>query len=57
MPFEAIVIIVFVATFIAVMIAAMMLHGIRVAPFLERHGARTAGFVAHWILGTGLIRD
>jgi len=47
-----------VAAYFAVVITALMIHGIWVAPFIERHGARTAGFVAHWMSGgTGLVRD
>jgi hypothetical protein len=45
------------AAYFAVLITALVVHGIWVAPFIERHGARTAGFVAHWMLGTGFVRD
>ncbi len=45
------------AAYFALLITALIVHGIWVAPFIERHGARTAGFVAHWMLGTGLVRD
>lgn len=47
-----------VAAYFAVVITALIVHGIWVAPFIERHGARTAGFAAHWMLGpTGVVRD
>ena len=42
---------------IPVHISAAVIHGIWVAPFIERHGRRTAGFFSHWVLGTGMLRD
>ena len=57
MPLEAIFILAVVGAYFAVFITALLLHGIWVAPFIERHGARAAGFTSHWIIGTGLIRD
>ncbi len=47
-----------VAAYLAAAITALLVHGIWVAPFIERQGERTAGFFAHWMLGGfGLIRD
>jgi hypothetical protein len=41
-----------------VIIAALMIHGIWVAPFIERHGVRTAGFLIFGMCGgVGLIQD
>jgi len=41
-----------------VIIAALMIHGIWVAPFIERHGVRTAGFLIFGLCGgVGLIQD
>ena len=57
MPLSFILAMAGLAAYFAVLITALILHGIAVAPFIERHGARTAGFVAHWMLGSGLIRD
>jgi len=57
MPISFILAMAALAAYFAVVITALMIHGIWVAPFIERHGARTAGFLAHWMLGTGLIRD
>ena len=57
MPFPFILMLAALAAYFAVLITALIVHGIWVAPFIERHGARTAGFAAHWMLGTGLVRD
>jgi hypothetical protein len=58
MPLPFILALAVLAAYFAVVITALMIHGIWVAPFIERHGARTAGFVAHWMLGgSGLVRD
>lgn len=57
MPVEAILVLTLVAAYVVVFVTALLFHGIWVAPFIERHGARTAGFVSHWIIGTGLFRD
>ena len=58
MPLTFILAMAGVAAYLGAVITALLLHGIWVAPFIERHGARTAGFFAHWTLGpTGLIRD
>lgn len=57
MPLEAILILVVIGAYFAVFITALLIHGIWVATFIERHGFPTAGFVAHWMLGTGVIRD
>ncbi|MCL4179030.1 MAG: hypothetical protein KJ072_16650 [Verrucomicrobia bacterium] len=43
--------------YIPVHISALVIHGIWVAPFIERRGGRTAGFFSHWVLGTGMLRD
>ncbi|MGO8930726.1 MAG: hypothetical protein ACLQU3_28035 [Limisphaerales bacterium] len=46
-----------VAAYLAAVIAALVVHGVWVAPFIERQGERTAGFFAHWMLGgAGLVR-
>ena len=58
MPLTFILAMAGVAAYLAAAITALLVHGVWVAPFIERHGGRTAGFVAHWMLGgTGLIRD
>ena len=58
MPITFILAMAAVAAYFAVVTTALMIHGIWVAPFIERHGERTAGFLAHWMSGgTGLIRD
>jgi hypothetical protein len=58
MPISFILAMAALAAYFAAVITALMIHGIWVAPFIERYGARTAGFVAHWMSGgTGLIRD
>jgi hypothetical protein len=38
-------------------VAALMLDGIWVAPFIEACRGRPAGFVAHWMLRIGVIQD
>jgi hypothetical protein len=44
--------------YFAVIIAVLMIHGIWLAPFIERHGRRSAGFFVFGILpGLGLIQD
>lgn len=58
MPITFILAMAAVAAYFAVVITAWMIHGIWVAPFIDRHGERRAGFLAHWMSGgTGLIRD
>lgn len=57
MPISVILAMAAVAAYFAVVITALMIHGIWVAPFIERHGERSAGFAAHWLLKTGLVRD
>jgi len=57
MPFSFTLAMAGLAAYFAVLITALIVHGVWVAPFIERHGARTAGFVAHWMLGTGSVRD
>jgi len=57
MPLTFILAMAALAAYFAVAITALMLHGIWIAPFIERHGLRSAGFASHWIFGTGLIRD
>jgi hypothetical protein len=43
---------------LVVIIATLMIHGIWVAPFIERHGVRTAGFLVFGMCGgIGLIQD
>ena len=44
--------------YLAVIVAVLMIHGIWLAPFIERHGIRSAGFFVFGTLpGLGLIRD
>jgi CHASE2 domain-containing sensor protein len=57
MPLSFILVMVGLGAYFAVVITALIVHGIWVAPFIERHGVRTAGFAAHWIFGIGLVRD
>lgn len=57
MPLEAILILVVIGAYFAVFITSLLIHGIWIAPFIGRHGFRSAGFAAHWMLGTGLVRD
>jgi hypothetical protein len=57
MPLTFILAMAGLAACFAVLITALIVHGIWVAPFIERHGARTAGFLAHLLLGIGLVRD
>jgi hypothetical protein len=48
---------IFMLTMAALGITALLIHGIWIAPFLERHGRMSAGFFAHWFSGTGLMQD
>ncbi len=57
MPTSFILAMTALGAYFGVLITALIVHGIWVAPFIERHGAKSAGFVAHWMLGTGLVRD
>ena len=40
-----------------VVLSALMIHGIWLAPFIERHGRRSAGFFALGMLPVGIVRD
>ncbi len=57
MPLSIILVMTALAVYFAMVISVLIVDGIWVAPSVERHGARSAEFVAHWMLGTGLIRD
>ena len=58
MPLTFILTMAAVAGYLGAVMTALLFHGAWVAPFIERHGQRTAGFFSHWILApTGLIRD
>ena len=58
MPVSFILAMVVVGIYFAVIISALMIHGIWVAPFVERHGVRTAGFLIFGLCGgVGLIQD
>lgn len=48
---------VLVLTYFGILITALLVNGIWVAPFIERHGRKTAGFFSYWMMGTGLISD
>jgi hypothetical protein len=44
--------------FSVIVIAVLGIHGVRVAPFIKRHGVRTTGFFALGLPGVDkLIRD
>ena len=58
MPVSFILVMAAVAAYLATCITALLVHGIWVAPFIERHGKRTTGFLVLWALGPlALIRD
>jgi ABC-type uncharacterized transport system permease subunit len=47
-----------VAAYLATAITALLIHGIWVAPFIERHGERSTGFLLLWTLAPmALILD
>src|SRR5438034_10730864 len=58
MPLSFILAMIAVGIYFLVVIAALMIHGIWLAPFIERHGRRSAGFFVFGALpGLGLIQD
>jgi len=58
MPTSAIIALVVIFSYFALISVTLMIHGIWIAPFIERHGERTAGFTAFWFLGGfALIQD
>ena len=56
MPLSFILAMIGVGIYFVVIIIALMIHGIWLAPFVERHGKRTAGFLT-WTAGVGLVLD
>jgi hypothetical protein len=58
MPLSLILAMAAVAAYLGAVMTALFFHGVWVAPFIERHGQRSAGFLSIWIFPpTGLIRD
>ncbi|HEX3889430.1 MAG TPA: hypothetical protein VHX90_01150 [Verrucomicrobiae bacterium] len=58
MPLVVIWMMVGIGIYFIVIIAALLIHGIWLAPFIERHGKRSAGFFVFGMLpGVGLVKD